>query len=123
MITFHIIRNIRTSTDDVIHITNLDDTLFTVRYIDKEVNLRYWFEATRDDVIEYMYSIFDMLRIDEEPFDSVQMTLPAFPTIIVRIGSLNEKTVRTMMKPLKRCLRGRLGGRLGGRLSGCASRA
>jgi hypothetical protein len=113
MITFHIIRSIRSSNDDIIYIKTLDDTFFTVQYVDRDASLRYWFEATRDEVIEYMYSIFDMLRIDEEPFECVQMTLPAFPVIMLKIGSLNDKNVRTMMKPFKWSLGGRRSARVG----------
>lgn len=103
MITFHIIRSIGASNDDVITIRKLED-LFSVTYTDRESHYRYSFDATRDQVIDYLYSILDMLRIDEEPFHSIQVTLPAYPAINVKIGSLSENTIKTIVKPVKKCL-------------------
>jgi hypothetical protein len=103
MITFHIIRSIGAANDDVITIHKPGD-LFSVTYSDRDSHFRYSFDASRDQVIEYLYSIFDMLRIDEEPFHSIQITLPAYPAINLKIASLTEKTVTTIMKPIKRSL-------------------
>jgi len=103
MITLHIIRSIGAANDDVITIQKPGD-LFLVTYKDCDSHFRYSFDATRDQVIEYLYSILDMLRIDEEPFHSIQITLPAYPAINLKIGSLGEKTVKTVMKPIKRSL-------------------
>ena len=104
MITFHIIRSIGAANDDVITIHKPGDELFSVTYSDRDSHFRYSFDASRDQVIEYLYSILDMLRIDEEPFHSIQITLPAYPAINVKVRSLSEKTVTTIMKPIKRSL-------------------
>lgn len=103
MITFHIIRSIGATNDDVITIQKRGD-LFLVTYMDRDSHYRYSFDATREQVIEYLYSILDLLRIDEEPFHSIQITLPAYPAINVKIGSLNENTIKTIVKPVKKSL-------------------
>jgi hypothetical protein len=103
MITLHIIRSLNNASDDVITI-NKDGYLFSVSYMDRDSKFRYSFDASREQVIEYLYSIFEMLRIDEEPFHSIQVTLPAYPVINVKIASLNDKTIQTFMRPLKRSL-------------------
>jgi len=103
MITIHIIRSINNIADDVITIDK-DGYLFSVTYMDRDSKFRYSFDATRDQVIEYIYSVFELLRIDEEPFHSIQVTLPAYPVINVKINSLSEKTVKTFMRPLKKSL-------------------
>ena len=103
MITFHIIRSIDATNDDVITIQKRG-SLFSVSYMDRDAHYRYSFDATRDQVIEYLYSILDMLRIDEEPFHSIQVTPPAYPAINVKISSLNQKTIKTIMNPIKKSL-------------------
>lgn len=106
MIVIHIIRKLVTSTtDDVIEIYKSGDNLFAVSYIDRDSRLRYSFDAYSDQILRYLYSVFGMLRIDEEPFESVQITLPAHPPINVKIASLSETRIETFMRPLKWCLR------------------
>ena len=108
MIVIHIIRKLVTSTtDDVIEIYKnaSEDNLFAVSYIDRDSRLRYSFDAYPDQILRYLYSVFGMLRIDEEPFESVQITLPAHPPINVKIASLSESRIETFMRPLKWCLR------------------
>ena len=106
MIVIHIIRKLVTSTtDDVIEIYKSDENLFAVSYIDRDSRLRYSFDAYPDQILRYLYSVFGMLRIDEEPFESVQITLPAHPPINVKIASLSESRIETFMRPLKWCLR------------------
>lgn len=106
MIVIHIIRKLVTSTtDDVIEIYKSGDNLFAVSYIDRDSRLRYSFDAYSDQILRYLYSVFGMLRIDEEPFESVQITLPAHPPINVKIASLSENRIETFMRPLKWCLR------------------
>lgn len=103
MITIHIIRSIGAVNDDIITIEKRS-RFFSVTYTDRDSHYRYSFDASRDELIEYLYSIFEMLRIDEEPFDSIQVTLPAYPVINIKIKSLNDNTIQTIMKPLKRSL-------------------
>lgn len=107
MITIHIIRKITSyKTDDVIQIRkeSPNSRLFAVSYIDRDAKMRYSFDAYPDQVVRYLYSVIGMLRIDEEPFESVQFTLPAHPAINVKIASL-ESRMDTFMRPLKWCLR------------------
>ena len=108
MISIHIIRDrLTTNTDDVIEIfkSSSEDNLFSVSYIDRDSRLRYSFDAYPDQIARYLYSVFGMLRIDEEPFESVQITLPAHPPINVKIASLSASRIEAFMQPLKWCLR------------------
>uniref|UniRef100_A0A6C0HLB6 Uncharacterized protein n=1 Tax=viral metagenome TaxID=1070528 RepID=A0A6C0HLB6_9ZZZZ len=74
---------------------------FLVNYADHESNVRYMFTASRDNLIEYLWSVFDFLRIDEEPFDKVQILSPVHPSILLNVKSLNNRNVGTVMKTIR----------------------
>ena len=44
----------------------------------------------RARVMDYLYMIFKNLALDEEPYESVQLTLPAMPRIIVSSDKLKD---------------------------------
>ena len=77
---------------------------FLVNYTDYDSSVRYMFVASRDNLMQYIWSVFDFLRIDEEPFDKVQIVSPVHPSILLNVKCLNEHKVRTVMKTIRQVI-------------------
>lgn len=93
------------SRDDVIKINqNLDNPkLLNVKYLDKDSDKNYSFTDTWDNVAQYLENIFLALPLDEDPFESVQFTLPAYPSLMISVKNLNldDAFMDTMWDMLK----------------------
>jgi hypothetical protein len=103
MLRIHIIRNIdqERARDDIITIRQNMSRDFVVNYSDNDSSVRYSFIASRDNLIEYLWSVFDFLRIDEEPFDKVQIVSPVHPSILMNVKTLDNRKVGTIMKAIR----------------------
>jgi hypothetical protein len=103
MLRIHIIRNIdqERARDDIISIRQNMSRDFVVNYSDNDCSVRYSFIASRDNLIEYLWSVFDFLRIDEEPFDKVQIVSPVHPSILLNVKTLDNRKVGTIMKAIR----------------------
>lgn len=91
--------------DDLIKITPSSDNerLLTVFYKDKDSNKNYSFDDTWDNVLVYLKRILMVLPFDSDPFYSVQFTLPAYPSVMIRVEDILDddvfiETVFEMMK-------------------------
>lgn len=106
MLRIHIIRNIdqERARDDVITIRQNMSRDFVVNYSDKESSVRYMFTASRDNLVEYLWSVFDFLRIDEEPFDKVQIVSPVHPSILMNVKTLDARKVHVIMKAIRQMI-------------------
>lgn len=93
-----LLRNGADSTkDDVIFIRPLDTNCFRVRYQDKSSKKLYEFTDTWEEVSAYLAQIFAVLPYDDDPYKSVQFTLPAYPTILVNIQKLHNDEFMSKM--------------------------
>jgi len=103
MLRIHIIRNIdqERARDDIITIRQNMSRDFVVNYSDNDSSVRYSFIASRDNLIDYLWSVFDFLRIDEEPFDKVQIVSPVHPSILMNVKTLDNRKVGTIMKAIR----------------------
>ena len=103
MLRIHIIRNVDQdrARDDVITIRQNMSRDFVVNYSDNDSSVRYSFIASRENLIEYLWCVFDFLRIDEEPFDKVQIVSPVHPSIMLNVTTLDNRKVATMMKAVR----------------------
>lgn len=108
MLRIHIIRKVdptaRRECDDIITIRQNMSRDFLVNYTDHDSSVRYMFIASRDNLIEYLWSVFEFLRIDEEPFDKVQILSPVHPSILLNVRNLNDRKVRTVMKTVRQLI-------------------
>lgn len=91
--------------DDVIKIrpSPKNDRLLNVYYLDKDSKKNYTFDDTWDNVVLYLQRILSVLPYDSDPFYSVQFTLPAYPSLMIRVEDLPDDedfvdTVFVMMK-------------------------
>jgi hypothetical protein len=100
MLRIHIIRKVPEK-DDVITIRQNLSRDFVVMYSDRECKVRYSFIASRDNLIEYFWSVFDFLRIDEEPFEKVQVVSPVHPSIMLEVKTLTRDKVQTVIRTLR----------------------
>lgn len=82
------------SQDDVIKIrpSKQNDRLLNVYYNDRESEKNYSFDDTWDNVVTYLERIFAILPYDSDPFYSVQFTLPAYPSVMIRVHDLPDDT-------------------------------
>ena len=100
MLRIHIIRKIPEK-DDIITIRQNMSRDFVVTYSDRECSVRYSFVASRDNLVDYFWSVFDFLRIDEEPFEKVQIVSPVHPSIMLSVKTLTRDKVNTFMRVLR----------------------
>ena len=105
MLRIHIIRKLEPvadrERDDVITIRQNMSRDFVVNYSDHDSNVRYMFTASRDNLVDYLWSVFDFLCIDEEPFDKVQIVSPVHPSILLNVKTLDKRKLGTVMKTVR----------------------
>lgn len=100
MLRIHILRN-DLGPDDIITVRKNMSGDFVVTYADHETNIRYMFHASRENLLEYLWGIFNFLRIDEEPFEKVQIVSPVHPSIMLKVKNLTDRKVGNIMWSLR----------------------
>ena len=81
------------SDDDVVSIAQVSEDSYNIRYNDKEASLKSKTLAVpRAAVISFLSMTLRMLSVDEEPFETIQFTLPSMPTILVSPENLTSQT-------------------------------
>lgn len=103
MLRIHILRNVG-GPDDIVSIHQNLNGDFVVLYCDHESSVRYTFRGSKENVITYLWAVFDFLRIDEEPFERVQIVSPVHPSIMLYVKQLTDAKVRTVMNTLRNLL-------------------
>ena len=101
MLRIHILRTNTSERDDIITVRQNLSRDFVVSYCDKESRVRYSFTASRDNLVQYFWGVFDFLRIDEEPFDKVQIVSPVHPSIMLNVKELNNLKIATIMRAIR----------------------
>lgn len=81
--------------DDTIHIARheVEKSLYSVKYRDKDSGYTYYFEDTWEEVEAYLSQIFAVLPLDQDPFTGVQFSLPAYPSIVVKASQTTDENV------------------------------
>ena len=86
------------SLDDLLKITKLGENLVRAIYTERSVD-----GATVDvqtmsyqQCLVYVYRIFNLLTLDEDPFESVQLFLPAYPTVLLKTETLRAHIPQLM---------------------------
>jgi len=95
LMQIRLIRNInKKDIDEVVNIKrNSITSLFEVRHFDRSSGLHMNnYSMTSDAVIRHMKLFLRMLTVDEEPYTSVQFSLPCMPTILVSPKNLTSQT-------------------------------
>lgn len=88
--------------DDVIRITPQDDCeaescnrCYTVTYTDKHSRCKYSFNDSWENVVAYLKQVFELLVVDESPYDGLQFNLPAYPSVVISVQKATD--YQTMM--------------------------
>jgi hypothetical protein len=93
VIQIHFIRNKKTSEDDVVSITQNSADSYNISYLDKTAPLKsYTRSVNRAAVINFLSLTLRLITVDEQPFESVQFTLPSMPAILVSPHNLSSQT-------------------------------
>ena len=74
-------------TDDVLRIIKLGENSLRVIYTENSQDGRIVDIQIMNysQVTAYLYRIFWMLGLDDDPFDSVQFFIPGYPTVLLRV--------------------------------------
>jgi len=79
--------------DDVINITKKSDDSYSITYFDQEALVKSKTQnVDRAGVINFLSMTLRLLTVDEEPFHTIQFTLPSMPTIMVSPENLSSQT-------------------------------
>lgn len=93
-IHFHILRDLKSNHDDIITIRKLRDDTYSYTLTDKtstnaSVNTQKGLD--RDQVISILRTTLNMLILDDEPYYAVQVILPTFPSVMLKVESLTAE--------------------------------
>jgi hypothetical protein len=94
------------SLDDLLKITKLGENLVRAIYTERSI------DGTTVDVqtlsyqqcLVYIYRIFNLLTLDEDPFESVQLFLPAYPTVLLKVETLRAHIPQLMEALASTCV-------------------
>jgi hypothetical protein len=89
----------RSETGQLQHDSRLDDMLKISKLGENQVRCIYTERSEDGSIVDvstltyqqclvYIYRIFNMLTLDEDPFASVQLFLPGHPTVLMRVETL-----------------------------------
>lgn len=84
--------------DDTLQIQKLGENNVRVTYTERSEDGRLVDTTlmTYQRLIQYLYRIFWMLSLDEDPFQSVQLIVPGYPTTLIRVDTLRGQIVSVM---------------------------
>ena len=93
-------RNPDATNDDVIRIRRRHGrTDFLVRYTDGSVPNNVWVnEKTRDEVLEYIHSTLYFAMYDNDPFKSIQVSIPGRPMFVFKLTDLNDNSIEDIVR-------------------------
>lgn len=77
--------------DDLLRIAHQQDNLLRFTYserIDEPVDDTHTF--THQDAVSYLYRLFWITGIDEDPFRSVQFFIPGFPSFLLSVSAVKQ---------------------------------
>ena len=96
-ITLHLLKNLANEKlDDTVRIVkNLEDNAFELTFKDNGDPVTHKvYEMTRDNVCDYVYLLLKNLSMDEDGYQSIQLSLPAMPRMIVTASKLKDTYYR-----------------------------
>ena len=70
------------------------ERMFSVVYRDYFNNIKNDIVCNEYEVLDFVDNVCNLLTADQDPFTNVQLTAPAFPTIIIRTPQLHNPAVR-----------------------------
>jgi len=99
------------------NLNSLKDEIFTITqgaHNDWRINHKSAFSATnstmflanRSDVLDYLHTIFDLLKLDDEPTQFIQLDAPCYPVVLVSRADLlvDSATFKNLMHSVENVL-------------------
>lgn len=82
------------SRDDILKVTKVGENSMRIVYTEKNVHDEFtdYLHVSYAQFIAYIYRTILLLTLDEDPFQSVQLFVPAYPTVLLSVGALKENT-------------------------------
>lgn len=90
--------------DDVIYVYKDNVGGFLLKYVERNTSVRQSVSLSRTGVIDYFYNLFDILRIDDDPYHAIQINFPVYPAVLMDVHRITERRVRDVMHVLKTAL-------------------
>jgi hypothetical protein len=91
-----------TGPDDVININRCDNRLCEVIYKENDIpRIRQSFTTNNAGVVTYLLNLFELIKMDDEPYHSIEIILPNYPSVLLNIDKLTESKIDTCIKLFK----------------------
>lgn len=81
------------NTDDIITLETADFSQFIVTYHEYSLEEKLCFRTSQSGVIDYVYNLLDLLVMDEDPFSTLQLDAPMYPTVILSVSKLKKRKI------------------------------
>jgi hypothetical protein len=105
----------RSETGQLQHDASLDDTLKVTKLGENNVRCVYTERSVDGATVDvqtlsyqqclvYIYRIFNLLTLDEDPFESVQLYLPAYPSVLLKVETLRSHIPQLMEALASTCV-------------------
>jgi hypothetical protein len=77
-------------TDDVLRIQRVADDSYRIIYTERSCDKAQVdvISLTNQTLLAYLYRMFWLLGLDEDPFESVQLFVPGYPTSLVKAANI-----------------------------------
>ena len=94
------------ATDDTLQICKLGENVVRCIYTEKSGDgvLIDTSQQSYAQLMAYLYRIFYLLGLDEDPFASVQFFIPGYPTILVEVVTLHRNVHALMEIVMSTCM-------------------
>ena len=82
------------SRDDILKVTKVGENSLRLVYSERNAYDTFtdYLHVSYAQFIAYIYRTILLLTLDEDPFQSVQLFVPAYPTLLLSVGALKENT-------------------------------
>ena len=93
-------------TDDILEIKKMGENLVRATYREREPrgqltidiqNMKY------QELFAYLYRMFWMLSVDDDPFETVQFRIPGYPCILIKIETVQQNIFQIMDMMISTC--------------------
>jgi hypothetical protein len=93
------------ATDDTLRISKLGENSIRTIYMEKSSDGTVIDTSTMNyqGLMAYLYRVFYLLGLDEDPFASVQFFIPGYPTILIEVATLHANVHALMELVMSTC--------------------
>ena len=93
------------ATDDTLRISKLGENSVRTIYMEKSSDGTVIDTSTMNyqGLMAYLYRVFYLLGLDEDPFASVQFFIPGYPTILIEVATLRANVHALMELVMSTC--------------------